>query len=97
MKRTRQFRLAADRFVAQSMVSISEYIMKTVTRFGAVASFLFCFAAGVCVLLIPGSSGPSAAGYLAAAGGFLFIGMGTFFGSMLWLRGEKHSPEGDRR
>ncbi len=70
--------------------------MKSFTRFGAVLSFLFCFVAGICVL-IPASEGSRSEGYFLAAIGLFFIGIGCFFGSMLWLKGEKHSLDVERR
>jgi len=66
--------------------------MKTFTRVGAVFSFLFCSLGGLCVL-IPALSGPAQEGFVLAALGLFLVGMAFFFGSMLWLTGEKCSAK----
>jgi hypothetical protein len=70
--------------------------MRTVTRIAAVMSFLFCFLAGVC-MLIPAFSGPGKDGIIAAALGFFLIGLAFFFGALLWVAGQKCSAGGDSK
>ena len=65
--------------------------MKTLTRIGAVLSFGFCSLAGVCVLL-PALSRPKEDAFILAALGLLLLGLGSFFGSSLWLKADSVPP-----
>ncbi|MFN0068530.1 MAG: hypothetical protein ACKVYV_12940 [Limisphaerales bacterium] len=62
--------------------------MKTVTRIGAIVSFLCCLLGGVW-LLRPALGGAFEDGFVLASAGVSLIGVGVFLGLLLWLAGEK--------
>ena len=70
--------------------------MKTFSRVGAVVSFLSCFLGGVCMLK-PAFSSPKEDAFVLTALGLFLIGMAFFFGSMLWLAGQKHCSKQDSK
>src|SRR5262245_18723162 len=67
---------------------MTNIVMKTLARVGAVTSFLFCFLGGVCILK-PALSATREDGFVLAALGLFLIGLAFFFGSILWLTGER--------
>ena len=71
-----------------------DIVMKRFARVGAMISFLFCFLAGVCILL-PVLSAPKQDAFVLIALGLFLVGMAFFFGAMLWLIGEKCSSKHD--
>ena len=70
--------------------------MKTLLQIAAGLSFLFCFLAGI-IVLIPALGSPKSDGFMLVAVGLLFTGFGVFFGAILLVAAHKFAGSKNAR